>query len=51
MIAKALPESAFIKKFKGRLFGVLQWSDLDALWLRVLDEPEGCTLSYRSSAL
>lgn len=37
----APPESAFEQKFKGLLYGVLQWHDLDALWQRVLADPEG----------
>ncbi len=35
------PEGAFAKKFKGRLYGVMQWHDLDALWQGVYVAPEG----------
>ena len=31
----------FAVRMNGRFHGVMQWSDLDALWSRVRAEPEG----------
>lgn len=31
----------FAKRMNGRFYGVLQWSDLDALWVKVRAKPEG----------
>ena len=31
----------FAHHMNGRFYGVLQWADLDALWLKVRAEPEG----------
>ena len=31
----------FTSRMQGRFYGVLQWSDLDALWAKVRAEPEG----------
>lgn len=32
---------SFAARMGGKFYGVLQWSDLDALWLRVRANPEG----------
>lgn len=34
-------ENNFKERMNGRFYGMLQWADLDALWLRVRAEPEG----------
>lgn len=31
----------FAERMNGRFYGVLQWADLDALWVKVRTEPEG----------
>lgn len=32
---------SFENRMQGRFYGVLQWADLDALWLKVRAEPQG----------
>ena len=34
-------ENSFVTRMNSKFYGVLQWSDLDALWLRVRNNPEG----------
>ena len=34
-------QMSFEARLNGRFYGVLQWADLDALWLKVRAEPEG----------
>jgi hypothetical protein len=31
----------FASRMNGRFYGILQWADLDALWLKVRAEPQG----------
>ena len=34
-------DNSFASRMNGRIYGVLQWADLDALWEKVRAEPEG----------
>ena len=36
----------FLNRMKGSFRGMLRWDDLDALWLKVLESPEGWYVSF-----
>lgn len=44
-------QMSFEARLNGRFYGVLQWADLDALWLKVRAEPEGWYAALTGEAL
>ncbi|WP_131109835.1 hypothetical protein [Sulfuricystis thermophila] len=44
-------DEEFARRLTGKFYGVLRWQDLDALWDRVRNEPEGWFVSLTGAML